>query len=78
MFKQIALGILLMWWWIALIYFSAGLVDMFGRNSWAETNLWWTRNAFVLFGFGLIVLWVLFMFGVLDMSSPTDVATTQL
>ena len=78
MFKQIVLGLLFIWWGFALVYFSAQLVDAMWRNDWAEKNLWWTRNAIVLFGFVIMVLWVLFMFWVLDMSSPTDVATTDI
>lgn len=78
MFKQIVLGLFFMVAWLALVYYSAQLVDMMGRNDRAERNLWWTRNAIVLFGFWIIVLWVLFMFGVLEMSSPTDIATTDI
>ncbi len=78
MFKQIILGLLFMWWWLAMTYYSAQIVDAMGRSDRAEKNLWWTRNAIVLFSFGLMVLWVLFMFWVLEMSSPTDMATTDL
>lgn len=61
-----------------MIYYSSQLVDLMGRNDRAERNLWGTRNALVLFGFWLVVLWTLFMFGVLEMSSPTDIATTDI
>ena len=67
-----------MWAWLAMTYFSAQIVEVMGRSDWAEKNFWWTRNAIVLFGFVIMVLWVLFMFWVLDMSSPTDVATTDV
>ena len=53
-----------------LIYYSAQLVDLLGKNARAEKYLGWTRNAIVLFWFGIIVLGVLYMFGVLDMWSP--------
>ncbi len=78
MFKQIVLGLLFMWAWVAMIYYSSQLVSLMGRNSWAEKNLGWTRNAIVLFGFWLIVLGTLFMFWVLEMSSPTDIATKEI
>lgn len=78
MIKQIVLGLLFMWAWVALVYYSAQLVDMLGRIERAEKNLWGTRNALVLFGFGIIVLWVLFAFGVLAMSSPVDVVTVDV
>ena len=68
--KQIFLGCLFMLAGAVLIYYSAQLVELLGRNARAEKNLGWTRNAIILFGFVVIVLWVLFMFGVLDMWSP--------
>ena len=67
-----------MWAGLALVYYSSQLVDVMGRSDRAEKNLWWTRNAIILFGFVVIVLWVLFMFGMLNMWSPTDVATTSI
>jgi len=67
-----------MWAWVVLIYYSAQLIDMLGRNERAERNLWWTRNAIILSGFAVIVLWVLFAFGVLHMSSPTEIATVNV
>lgn len=51
MFKQIVLGLLFIGGWIAMAYYSAPIVDMMGRSDRAEKNLWWTRNAIVLFGF---------------------------
>ncbi len=78
MLKQIVLGMLFMWAGLALVYYSSQLVDVMGRSDRAEKNLWWTRNAIILFGFVVIVLWVLFMFGMLNMWSPTDVATTSI
>jgi hypothetical protein len=77
MLKQIVLGILFMWAWVWLAYYSSQLVDMLGRNERAEKNLWWTRNAVVLCGFGLIVLWVLFTFGILHIASPVEITTTD-
>ncbi len=78
MLKQIVLGLLFMAGWIAMIYYSSQLVNMFGRNQRAETNLWWTKNAIVLFGFALIVVGTLFMFWVLGTSSPVDNVTSNV
>jgi len=78
MFKQIILGLLFMWVWLAMTYYSAQIVDAMGRSDWAEKNLWWTRNAIILFSFWLMVLWILFMFGVLEMSSPTEIVVTEI
>jgi hypothetical protein len=78
MVKQIILGLLFVWVWLAMTYYSAQIVNVMGRSSRAEKNLWWTRNAIVLFGFWIMVLWVLFMFWVLWTSSPTDMVTTDL
>ena len=72
MFKQIVIGLLFMWVGLVMTYYSAQIVNAMGRIERAERNLWWTRNAIVLFGFWLIVLWVLFMLGVLEISSPTN------
>ncbi|HKL44127.1 MAG TPA: hypothetical protein VJ892_02525 [Candidatus Absconditabacterales bacterium] len=78
MFKQIVLGLLFIGAGVAMTYYSAQIVEMMGRNDRAEKNLGGTRNAIVLFGFGLIVLGTLFMFGVLEMSSPTEIATSEI
>ncbi|HPC34066.1 MAG TPA: hypothetical protein PLP73_00235 [Candidatus Absconditabacterales bacterium] len=68
--KQIVLGLLFMAIGALLIYYSAQLVDLLGRIPRAEKNLGGTRNAIILFGFAIIVLGVLYMFGVLNMGSP--------
>lgn len=68
--QQIVLGWLFMLIGAVLIYYSAQLVNILGRIARAEKNLGWTRNAIVLFGFAIIVLGVLYMFGVLNMWSP--------
>ncbi|MCK9466757.1 MAG: hypothetical protein M0P94_00335 [Candidatus Absconditabacterales bacterium] len=68
--QQIVLGGLFMLIGAVLIYYSAQLVNILGRIARAEKNLGGTRNAIVLFGFAIIVLGVLYMFGVLNMGSP--------
>lgn len=62
-------------WWVG-IYFSPNLTSVFGRNAWAERNLWWTRNAVILFGFVVIILWIMMMFGMLD--GMQDATTTWM
>ena len=54
--------------WV-IIFYSNGLVDAFGRIPWAESNLSGTRNAYVLFGFGAIVVGFLIVFGVIPLKS---------
>ena len=78
MLKQMVLGMLLIWAGFVLVYYSSNLVDLIGRNDRAEKNIWWTRNAIILFSFVVMVLWVLFMFGMLNVWSPTDIATTNI
>ena len=63
-------GLIIMALWVTCIYFSPKATEFLGRIEWAEQHLWWTRNAVILFGFVVIVLWVLFMFGVLQGWSP--------
>ncbi|MEF2175512.1 MAG: hypothetical protein V3575_03500 [Candidatus Absconditabacteria bacterium] len=52
----------------ALIYYSAHLVRIVGKWRWAEINLGGTRQAYVLVGFGLILIGFLILFGVLDIT----------
>jgi hypothetical protein len=59
-------GLLIAAVWGAIIYFSPRATEFFGRIQRAEEHLWGTRNAFVLLGFIVIVLWVLFMFGIVQ------------
>ncbi len=74
MLKQIILWLLVAFWWACLIYYSAQLVDMIGRNAWAEKNLWWTRNALILFWFAIMIIWFSILFGMISISwSPTDI-----
>ncbi len=52
-----------------LVYWSANLVEMFGRNERADRTLWWTRQAYILGGFIAMVIGCLVMFGVVDTTS---------
>ena len=63
-------GLVIIALWGAVIYFSPRATEFFGRMERAEQHLWWTRNAFVLFGFIVVVIWILFMFGILQGWSP--------
>ncbi|MCX6822778.1 MAG: hypothetical protein NTX91_02125 [candidate division SR1 bacterium] len=71
MAKQIIIGIFVAAIGGVLIYFSNYLVEAFGRNARAENKLGGTRNGYLLVGFGLMVLGLLFLFGVIPTSSPT-------
>lgn len=56
----------------SIIYFSANLTEMFGPIQRASRHLWWTRNGYVVFGFIIMVMGLVMMFGVFDTSwTPT-------
>ena len=59
-------GLLIVAVWGAIIYFSSRVVEVLGRIQRAEEHLWGTRNMFILLGFVVIILWVLFMFGIVQ------------
>ncbi len=63
---DIIIGLLVVGLWGVVIYFSANLTQVFGRNAWAERNLGWTRNAIILFWFVMMIFGVMMMFGMLD------------
>jgi hypothetical protein len=77
MLKQIVVWLLLMWIWGALIYYSAQLANVFGRSAWADSYLWWTKNAIILVWFFLIILAVLIMFGVFTVGTPLESVTWE-
>ena len=54
------------------MYFSASLIETFGRIDRAEQRLGGTRNGYLLVGIILIMLGVLILFGVIPTSSPTE------
>ena len=56
----------------SIIYFSSYLAEMFWRIEWFEKNLWGTRSGFVLFGFLIMTIGFLVLFGVIPTSSPTE------
>ena len=65
---NIFLGLLFIWAGVAGIYYSKHFEKWFGRWQWAEQNLWWTAQAYVLFGFGLIVVGVMALFWVVKLA----------
>jgi len=72
MVKQILMWLVFAWLWWAIIFYSAALAEMFGRVGWFEKNLWWTRNGYVMVGFGVVVIGFLILFGVIPTSAPTQ------
>jgi hypothetical protein len=54
----------------AIIFYSQGVAEMFGRMDWFERNLWSTRNWYILIGFAIIVVGFLIMFGMIPLSQP--------
>ena len=76
MAKQIIIGIFVAAIGGVLIYFSNYMVEAFGRIPRAENKLGGTRNGYLLVGFGLMVIGLLILFGVIPTSSPaTDLPT---
>ena len=68
MFKQIIVWLFIAWLGGVLIYFSQWVAEMFGRVDWFERNMWSTRNGYILFGFWVIVIGFLILFGVVPIS----------
>lgn len=76
---SIVMGIVVALIGAVVIYFSAQIVEMFGRNEWAERNMGGTRQAYVLTGFAVVIIGALMVFGVFDPSStPLSWSTTSL
>lgn len=63
--------------WFGLVFYSGSLIEVFGRISWAEMNMWGTRNAYILAWFGLMVLGFLILFGVVDINKSADPLVIQ-
>ena len=70
--KQFFLGLLFIGIGGALMYWSYPIMEMFGKNEWAEKHLGGTRNLIYLVGFLFIIIGGLTIFGVVRVSSPTD------
>jgi hypothetical protein len=78
MLGRIVTGLFVVWGWFALMYFSANLTEMFGSISRADQHLWSTRNGYLAFGFVVIVIGFLIMFGVANTQSVSDPTALQL
>jgi len=72
MVKQILMWLVFAWIGWAIIFYSTALAEAFGRVSWFEKNLSWTRNGYVIIWFGIVVIWFLILFGVIPTSSPVQ------
>ncbi len=77
MVKQILVWLLVAWAWWALIYFSQGVADMFGRVDWFERNMWSTRNGIISW-FLIIIIGFLILFGVFPVSAPVTDTVQQV
>lgn len=78
MAKQIFVGLFVALLWGVLIYFSQGITEMFWRVDWFERHMGSTRNGYVVFGFLIIVVWFLILFGVMPVSKPITETTQTL
>ncbi|MFA7717163.1 MAG: hypothetical protein WC875_00415 [Candidatus Absconditabacterales bacterium] len=72
MAKQIIIGIFVAAAGGVLICFSGYLGEAFGNIPRAEKNLGSTRNGYIVVGFGLMVIGMLILFGVIPISSTAE------
>ena len=72
MARQIIIGLFIAWMGWAIVYFSGYLADIFGNIAWFDKNLWGTRSGFVIFGFIIMIIGFLILFGVIPTSNPTE------
>ncbi|AHB41783.1 hypothetical protein P148_SR1C00001G1002 [candidate division SR1 bacterium RAAC1_SR1_1] len=68
MLKQIFVGLFVAGLGGVLMYFSQAVTDLFGRIEWFERHMSSTRNGYVIFGFLIIIVGFLILFGVLPIS----------
>jgi hypothetical protein len=73
MFGQIVIWIIFIGLGLAAVYYSGPISQVIGRSARADAHLWGTRNAVILFGFIVMIIWVLFACGVFKSASPMDV-----
>lgn len=78
MLKQIFVGLFvaLLGGW--LVFFSQGVTDLLWRIDWFERNIGSTRNWYVLFGFLIIVIGFLILFGVFPLGQSALDSTPVL
>ena len=62
------LGMLFIVVWSGIVYYSKQFERWFGRWIFAEQYFWGTAQWYVLLGFVLLVIWLLTLFGVVDLS----------
>ena len=75
MFGRFILWLLIVALGWGMIFYSANLVEIFGRSSWADAHLWWTREMRVLIWFAIVVVGGLVMLGLVSFADPTDIDT---
>lgn len=77
MIKQIFVGLFVSLLGGSLIFFSQAVTELFWRVEWFERNIGSTRSGYVIFGFLIIVVGFLILFGVLPLGqSVTDSVPT--
>ncbi|MFA6256467.1 MAG: hypothetical protein WC606_04760 [Candidatus Absconditabacterales bacterium] len=72
MARQIIIGLAIAGLGGSIVYFSSYLAEMFGTIAWFEKNLGGTRNGLVIFGFGIMIIGFLILFGVIPTNSPAQ------
>ena len=76
MVGQIVIWIIFIGLGMVCVYYSGPISQAIGRSAWADAHLWGTRNWVIMFGFLVMVIWVLFACGVFKSASPMDVQST--
>jgi len=62
----------------AIVYYSSYLVDRLGRSEWMERRVGGTRVGYILFGFLIMFIGFLVMFGLLTSNSTNEVVELDL
>ncbi len=74
MLANIIVWLMIVWIGVWIMYYSQTLTQLFGRVAWADKNVWWTRQFFVLMGFVVCILWMFFVFWLMNVSQVQDSA----
>jgi len=72
------LGVIIVGIGFAIVYYSSYFIEWFGTSEWMENHLGSTRVGYILFGFLVMFVGFLLMFGLLNTGSTADVVELNL
>ena len=72
------LGVIIVGIGFAIVYNSSYYIEWFGTSEWMENHLGSTRVGYILFGFLVMFVGFLLMFGLLNTGSTADVVELNL